>query len=259
MNLRLQGLGGPLYDGSVLLGRRASTWVARPRYRDLPDDAPEDAKPEQDKRAPLKRLASLGAAGYVVAASNYTTYAVAGGAAAWIVAAFMVAGSDASERPEPGAEDPSEEAPSTSETLPVAEFVQHVRAAAGSAKGAHLSALAEHLRTATGEDWPTARVRAYLRSVQVPVSGSVRMSGRGVSTGVRLKDLPDPAQAAPLGPPVAVVVAGQDTPTGPATATATAPELQVAAVETVGMSIIPDPDQEGHWIVAHHYEEAHHG
>ncbi|MET9465817.1 hypothetical protein ABZY44_13620 [Streptomyces sp. NPDC006544] len=247
----LQALGGPLYDGSVLLGRRATAWVARPRYRDLPDDAPQDAKPEQDKGAPLKRLVGLAGAGYAVAATDYTTYAVAGGALAWVVAAFMVAGSDAPERPEPVAEDNREQPASPLEALSVAEFAEHVRAAAGSAKGAHLTSLADHLRRVTGEDWQPAAVRAYLKRVQVPVWGSVRMPGRGVSTGVRLKDLPSPSQTAPPAPVVAVVVAGQDT----TTSSTTTPELQVAAGEAVGMSIIPDPERPGRWMVAHHYSK----
>lgn len=240
MNLRLQGLGGPLYEGSVLLGRRAGAWVAKPRYRDVPDDAPEGTEPEQDKRAPLKRLASLGAAGYVVASSDYTTYAVAGGAMAWAVAAFMVAGSDASERPEPAVEQLPVE---TDPTAPAEVLANAVRTLAAGGHGAHYEALAEHLTRTTGRPWDTAAVRAACRAARIPHCSSVRQPGRSVSTGVRLADLPDPSPSPSPAQPVAVVVAGQDTATGAAPATATPEELQLTVEKGAGMTIIRDPSE----------------
>lgn len=236
----LQGLGGPLYDGSVLLSRRASAWVSKPRYRDVPDDAPEGTQPEQDKRAPLKRLAGLGAAGYVVVSSDYTTYAIAGGALAWAVAAFMVAGSGSAEGTEPSAEErPKGAVPAVSGVL----LADAVRTVAAGGHGAHYEALAEHLTQTTGQPWDTAAVRAACRAAGIPHCGSVRQPGRSVSTGVRLADLPAPSPSPSTTPTVAVVVAGQDTPTAPTTGAATPVELQLTVEEGAGMTIIRDPSE----------------
>ncbi|MEU1309493.1 hypothetical protein ABZ419_11440 [Streptomyces cinnamoneus] len=100
-------------------------------------------------------------------------------------------------------------------------FSALVRELAQDGAGAHLSALAERL---TRNPKDTSTVRALCRKLGVPVSPSVRQPGapgRGVSTGVKVIDLPalPPTTAEP--PAVAVVVAGQGTATGPATTTAT--------------------------------------
>ncbi|MEU1372996.1 hypothetical protein ABZ442_04940 [Streptomyces triculaminicus] len=106
----------------------------------------------------------------------------------------------------------------TAPVLPLEGFSALVRELAQDGAGAHLSALAEYLPRGP---WDTAAVRALCTAHGVPVSKSVRQPGRGVSTGVKVEDLP-PLPKAPLeGADVAVVVAGQDTTTGSATATTT--------------------------------------
>lgn len=90
MNLGLASLVRPFVDGTTILADKATAWVTRPALLEVPEDAPEGTEPEPDKRAPVKRLALLGAAGYVVLASDYTTYAVGGGCVAWGVAALAV-------------------------------------------------------------------------------------------------------------------------------------------------------------------------
>lgn len=90
MNLGLASLARPFVDGTTILADKATAWVTRPALLDVPEDAPEGTEPEADKRAPVKRLALLSAAGYVVLASDYTTYAVGGGCVAWVVAALAV-------------------------------------------------------------------------------------------------------------------------------------------------------------------------
>lgn len=79
---------------------------------------------------------------------------------------------------------------------------------------AHLSALADHLKTAP------ERVREGCALAGIPIAGGVRMKGRGVSTGIKadhFPPLPSPAGA----PSEPVVVAGQTT-----TTTATGPHVK---------------------------------
>ncbi|MEV6569944.1 hypothetical protein [Streptomyces sp. NPDC051577] len=251
MNFGLQRLGGPVYDGSVLLGRRLHQWVTKPGYRDRPvpapdpdtGDKPTDSPPAEpatervlDKRAPLKRLGAIGLAGYVIAASDYTTYTVAGGTCAWLVAACMLAGS---EPPPAGSEEPehAEAVPGAVDTT----LTDAVRTLAGTGSGAHLKALAEHLYKTTGRPWDPGAVRAACTTAGIPVSNSVRQPGRGVSTGVRLTDLPDLSPPPSPAPPVAVVVAGQGAATETTTATATASTTGVETVVSgVRMTLIDD-------------------
>lgn len=115
--------------------------------------------------------------------------------------------------------EPVEEQPVS--TLSNAEFIELVRRCIGPRSGIHLAVLPDLLSGLTGEAWSAARVRASLAAAGVPVSGSVRMAGRRVSTGVRLDALPCPSPAPPVAPAEGVVPAGQDPATPGATATAT--------------------------------------
>jgi hypothetical protein len=232
----LPGLADPLYGGSVVLGQRIRRWVTRPNG---------------DRRAPLKRLAGLGGVGYVAMASDYTTYAVAGGTAAWVVAAFMHAGSEL-----PPAEGASEHPEPPPEQGPVPDLAGAIRTLAQGGHGAHYEALAEHLAEDTGQAWDTAAVRAACRAAGIPHCGSVRQPGRGVSTGVRLADLPAPSPSPSPAPATAVVVAGQDTTTTPATGPATPGELQPTSREEQGMTIITNPAEHNHYATT---KEAHRG
>ncbi|GGU13156.1 hypothetical protein [Streptomyces violascens] len=120
----------------------------------------------------------------------------------------------AAEVPEPAEEQPVS-------TLSDAEFIDLVRRCIGPRSGVHLAVLPDLLGELTGEPWSGARVRASLKAAGVPVSGSVRMRGRKVSTGVRLDALPCPSPTPPVAPPVGVVPAGQDPATPGTTTTAT--------------------------------------
>ncbi|WP_327413217.1 hypothetical protein [Streptomyces sp. NBC_01233] len=139
------------------------------------------------------------------------------------------------EEPPPAGAEEATEPPRPDDLVPA------VQALAAGGHGAHLAALAEHLTESTGHPWNTAAVRAACDALKIPVTGSVRQPGRGVSTGVRLADLPDPSSDPSPDPAVAVVVAGQETPTGATTAPATPVELQLAVEEGAGITIIRDP------------------
>ncbi|GAA3374704.1 hypothetical protein [Streptomyces racemochromogenes] len=246
MNLGLRGLGGPLYDGSVLLGRNISAWITAPKYRSLPEGAPEGTKPQRDQRAPVKRLGTLGGVAYVLVSSDYTTYAVTAGTIGWIVAALALSqkqdpaadaeeseGSDedAAEHPEPAAAEPA-----------LGLIPDAVRHLAQGGHGAHLKMLAQHLTKTTRRPWDTAAVRAACKAAGIPITNSVRQPGRRVSTGVRLEDLPDPSPSPSQAPAVAVVIAGQEPPTEAATATTTAPPTDDdRTVEGVRMTLLDDP------------------
>ncbi|MFC8583309.1 hypothetical protein ACFUGD_01850 [Streptomyces sp. NPDC057217] len=85
----------------------------------------------------------------------------------------------------------------------------------------HVAVLAERLTGATGSGWEAADVRAAVEAAGGRVERGVRMPGRTPSTGVRRKTLPDPSPASPPPSVEGVVVAGQDSSTGAATATPT--------------------------------------
>ncbi|MEV5944532.1 hypothetical protein [Streptomyces sp. NPDC051994] len=106
-------------------------------------------------------------------------------------------------------------------TISDAEFIDLVRRCIGPRSGVHLAVLPDLLGELTGEAWSGARVRAALAAAGVPVSGSVRMGSRGVSTGVRLDALPCPPPAPPVAAPPGVVPAGQEPATPGTTTTAT--------------------------------------
>lgn len=253
MKLRLCGLADPLCDGSAVLGHRFGAWITAPKYRSLPDDAPEDAEPVRDQRAPVKRIAGLGGVAYVLAVSDYTTYAVAAGTIGWIVAALALSQKGDPADPEMMPEDPAEAPsgrPAPAPTTPANDLTPTaVRHLAGDGAGAHLAALAEHLTEQTGQPWDAAAVRAACQAAGIPVTSSVRQPGRGVSTGVRLADLPDPSPSPSPAPVVAVVVTGQDTPTGPATEAATGPRLRAQVEGGGALAIVDDPTETRHYTV----------
>lgn len=213
MNLR--PLAEPLGAGSVILYRRISGWITAPGT-------------DGDRRAPLKRLGTLGFAGYITVASDYTSYALYAGTAAWIAGALMYGA-----RPEPEATEATDE-PDPPHGQPEADIPAAVRAA-GTHKGAHLTAIARHLAFVTGQAWTSSDVRAACTAAGVPVASSVRMGAHGVSTGVRLKDLPSPPPAPAHGTGAGVVPAGQDPATATATHSATGPG-------DTGFVIVPDAE-----------------
>lgn len=133
---------------------------------------------------------------------------------AWRTAPRPSAGDEETASAEASVTPPADAGPA----LSMDAFSALVRTVADGGAGAHLSALAEHL---TGSPENTPAVRALCRDLGVPVSGSVRQRGRGVSTGVKVTDLPPPPPAPLPGASVAVVVAGQPAATGTTTTTAT--------------------------------------
>ncbi|MCF3101437.1 hypothetical protein IPZ58_07565 [Streptomyces roseoverticillatus] len=158
-------------------------------------------------------------------------------APAWCAAAWS-AGSEAPVMPqhEEAVEGEPEAQDGAPEEVTLDELASLVRELAQDGAGAHLSVLAEHL---PGGPHDTAAVRALCATHGVPVSKSVRQPGRGVSTGVKVADLPLLSPAPPEGPAVAVVDAGQDATTDPATATATpAYERRFGGI----LQTIPNPD-----------------
>jgi hypothetical protein len=213
-----------LVTGATLLGRRlvdrASAWVRAGRREDLAG--------WQASLGCWVRLALLCAGLWVLwrtvraAPALLWGIAPAVGIAAWRAGRSprKPAAPAAAQAPEPIDEE-------TFPTLSVADLFDHVRKAAGSGRGVHLSALARHLTQATGTPWSAADARAALTAVHVPVRQGVRMPGRTPSTGVRVDDLPPPAPhpspAPTAGPVEGVVVAGQESPTGAPTPTPTAP------------------------------------
>lgn len=120
----------------------------------------------------------------------------------------------------------------------------------------HITVLAERLTETTGRPWEAADVRAAVETAGGRVERGVRMPGRSPSTGVRRTTLPDPSPAPPPSPVAGVVVAGQEPPTGPATATPTAsttPAEERGAAPRVtaigqGGTVVHDPTE----TIRHH-------
>ncbi|MCX4540484.1 hypothetical protein [Streptomyces sp. NBC_01565] len=196
---------------------------------------------------------------YVLAELRGYPLAVPVGVAAWLGAAWWF-GQPSGERPVKGkvegAADRLEAAAEPDEGL-LPDAVRHL---AQGGHGAHLKAIAEHLTEETGQPWDTAAVRAACQAAGIPVTDSVRQPGRGVSTGVRLADLPDPSPNPSPAVDVAVVVAGQDTPTDAATgtsATATPAELQVHVEGGGALVVVRDPAETRHYTTTP--QEAHRG
>ncbi|MEU1673374.1 hypothetical protein ABZ752_15255 [Streptomyces roseifaciens] len=235
-----------LRTGSKVLGLRlrdsACTWCAKSYRHDLTGI--------KAALGPIARGCLLAGAGwlatYVVAAAPDTLLIIT---FAWGIAAWKVAPA----QPGVPGEEPRAAQPTPGQERTAAvgldELCALVRELAQKGAGAHLSALAEHL---PGGPWDTAAVRALCAQHGVPVADSVRQPGRGVSTGVRVGDLPplSPAPSEELA--VAVVAAGQGGTTDRATATTTpAVEQHIEGA----LLIIRDPDHRTHAVrkVAHEY------
>ncbi|WP_030267930.1 hypothetical protein [Streptomyces sp. NRRL B-24484] len=95
-------------------------------------------------------------------------------------------------------------APATEQADP-GEFLRILHQLLADRTGIHLAEVAEHL---TGDPEQTAAVRELCTLAAVPINRGVRVKGRGVSTGIRAKDLPPLPTAAP-DPAAGVVAAGQ--------------------------------------------------
>ncbi|QXE36193.1 hypothetical protein KQY30_20050 [Streptomyces sp. GMY02] len=206
MNLR--PLAEPLHDGSLILALRLTAWVTEPKYRDLPDDAPKNAKPELDKRAPLKRLALLGAGGYLILASDYTTYAVAAGTVAWVTGAWAIGyrellddqdeeGHVDTVTPEPEKGFADTETPEPVSTVvdtpppdPRAVFARWLIQTIGPRTGIHLYELYPAMRQLPGhKGHDDARLRAALTTLRITITRSLRVGDVEGRSGVRLADL----------------------------------------------------------------------
>ncbi|WP_228974976.1 hypothetical protein [Streptomyces sp. DH12] len=105
---------------------------------------------------------------------------------------------------------------------PEVDIPAAVRATCGTYSGSHLAVLAQYLTEDTSQEWDIPAVRAACKAAGIPID-QVRMgTGPGaVTSGVRLKDLPDPLPGVAQDPAVGVVVAGHSTPTRPPTPTPT--------------------------------------
>ncbi|MER7833496.1 hypothetical protein [Streptomyces sp. NPDC095602] len=141
--------------------------------------------------------------------------------------------------------------PDTARSGPTAGLtVDQIRAllheAFGTDDQAHTAILADRLTTTTGRAWDAADVRAAAEAAGARVEKNIRMPGLNPSTGIRRSTLPAPSPTSPLGPVDGVVVAGQPTATGAATATATPPTdtpregMRVAHIGQAGR-IVYDP------------------
>ncbi|WP_046496548.1 hypothetical protein [Streptomyces odonnellii] len=197
MRLPLEPLARPLGEGSVILYERITAWVTSPKYRDLPDDASKGAKPELDPRAPLKRLALLGAGGYFILVSDYTTYAVAAGTVAWVTGAWAIGYRELpDDQPEEGFADTETPGGGVSTVVdtpppdPRAVFARWLVQRIGQRPGIHLAELYPAMRQLDfmhGHD--DAALRGVLRELRIPITRSLRIGTVEGRSGVRLSDL----------------------------------------------------------------------
>ncbi|MGK5728947.1 hypothetical protein [Streptomyces sp. URMC 124] len=221
-----------LWTGSEVLGlrlwNRACSWCAKSYRHDLTG---------------LKAaLGPIARGGLIAGAGWLATYGVAAApdvlliiALAWGIGAWNMA---PVQRPASGEEAPAALSETEQEgpaLIGKDELCALVRKLAQGGAGAHLSALAEHLPDGPHD---ASAVRALCTQHGVPVAKSVRQSGRGVSTGVKVADLPPLSPLPPEGRAVAVVVAGQDGTTGAATTTTT-PSIELHFDGS--MQIVRDP------------------
>ncbi|MFF4246238.1 hypothetical protein ACFYY2_17470 [Streptomyces sp. NPDC001822] len=204
MKLPLQPLIQPLGDGSAILYDRITTWVASPKYREAPveetpakeGDKPKDGKakpengkpkpapePELDKRAPLKRVGMLLGGAYVVASTDYTTYATAAAALGWVVAAYMVA------PPRQTTQPPLAAGPAS----PRGAIVEWLTRAIGDRPGIHLYELYPLMRALPGmEKHDEAALREALITLDIPITRAFTIGDAKGRSGVRLADLATP-------------------------------------------------------------------
>lgn len=228
MKLPLEPLARPLGEGSVILYERITTWVTKPKYKDVEveeppvADAPKDqakdtpkdgqkaskgdakpkpkapAAPEQvlDKRAPLKRLALLAGGGYLIVASDYTTVATEAGMVGWIIAAWMVGYRDRADD-EPAEEEQAEVEEETPAALvngpfilPSEVFARWLVETIRQRPGIHLYELYPAMRALPGmQKHDDTALRGALTELHVPVTRSLRVGPVEGRSGVRLADL----------------------------------------------------------------------
>lgn len=212
MKLPLKPLIQPLGDGSVVLYDRITGWVTSPKYRDAPAEPPakdsdkpkdgkgkpkgeapaekpkgetSDEKPKQvlDKRAPMKRVGMLLGGAYVVASTDYTTYATAAAALGWVAAAYMFA---------PPREKAIEPAPATPET-PRDAIVQWLTDVIGDRVGVHLYELYPRMRALPGmKGYDDAALRGALKALDITITRAFTIGEDKGLSGVRLVDLATP-------------------------------------------------------------------
>ncbi|MFF0747303.1 hypothetical protein ACFYVL_43675 [Streptomyces sp. NPDC004111] len=171
-----------------------------------------------------------GLLGAIAAHSDRAAWLLWPAAVVWCIAAYRTHDRPRIIRPKA----PAEAASTASEAatvdgptpLMLCEFIDHLRAAIGDSKGAHLTVLAEHLTKATESTWTPADVRRVCGNAGVPVVDGVRMPGRSPSTGVRRDALPDPSPTPSESGVGGVGTAGQESPTGVPTPTGRAYEIQ---------------------------------
>lgn len=198
----------PLTSGFGVLWQRYAAWLDAGTTRDV-----------------LVRLGGTAFAGYMLVGIVIATPWLVAVLAGWLIAAAWIAGT---------ADEEGEESKDGPELLSSEEFTEIVRDAIGDGNGIHLSTLTERLADVEPDaEWDTATVRLLATEAGLTVTSSVREKGRGVSTGIRSRDLPPPPPPSGEGGDVGGSSAGQG-------ATATATEL---AVEEVGQSglIFRDP------------------
>ncbi|MER7908282.1 hypothetical protein [Streptomyces sp. NPDC096068] len=160
--------------------------------------------------------------------------------ALWLIAAWRAGNPKRGPAPAAAeAEEPAEEGPLAG--LTVNEIRTLLIKAFDLDPQVHVAVLAERLTTATGGPWSAADVRAAVERAGGRVERGVRMPGRSPSTGVRRAALPDPSPAPPPPPVEGVVVAGQDSSTGAATATPTGPATPAGEGPGKGFTIVDDP------------------
>ena len=232
MKYPLKPLIQPLGDGSVILYDRITDWVTSPKYREVPEEAqakdsdkPKDgkAKPKNetaaadkpkgeaqaektkkvlDKRAPMKRVGLLLGGAYVIASTDYTTYATAAAALGWVVAAYMLA---------PPRKQAIELAPATPET-PRDAIVQWLTDIIGDRPGIHLRELYPRMRALPGmEKHDDPALRGALKALNITITRAFTIGDDKGLSGIRLADLAPPLPSREEQPLSKVKDAGETT------------------------------------------------
>ncbi|MFE2019870.1 hypothetical protein ACFW9O_17725 [Streptomyces sp. NPDC059499] len=206
--MNLKPLVRPLGDGSMVLYDRIIGWVTAPKYREIPapeqpvkagkkykggkgdeEPAEQPPEPELDRRAPLKRVGLLLGGTYVVASSDYTTYAAAAASIGWVVAAYMVS---APEAPADVSSGPSLDQP----TNPRAAITEWLATAIGDRPGIHLYELYPRMRALPGmEGHEDTALREALVALDIPITRAFTIGDIRGRSGVRLVDLATPLPA----------------------------------------------------------------
>ncbi|MET7643032.1 hypothetical protein ABZS83_05185 [Streptomyces sp. NPDC005426] len=213
MKYSLKPLIQPLGDGSVILYDRITDWVTSPKYQEVPagegpakdgekpkdgkaktksetpaekakgEESAEKTKKVLDKRAPMKRVGMLLGGAYVVASTDYTTYATAAAALGWVVAAYMVA---------PPRKETAAPAPAPPDT-PRDAIVQWLTDVIGDRPGIHLRELYPRMRSLPGmEKYDDAALRGALKALDITITRAFTIGDDKGLSGVRLADLNAP-------------------------------------------------------------------